>query len=109
MLVSVEVSKQANYIDWRLIYRFGPRVDRFKWKSSKCRSLNSFYINKIAATAPELQHTVFTFIEMWLLFPYALIPDIMYGPSFGMTSVQFVLKFFYEWILKSGILDGGGG
>ncbi|VDO61728.1 unnamed protein product [Heligmosomoides polygyrus] len=56
----------------------------------------------------ERQHTVFTFIEMWLLFPYALIPDIMYGPSFGMTSVQFVLKFFYEWILKSGILDGGG-
>ncbi|KIH52043.1 hypothetical protein ANCDUO_17862 [Ancylostoma duodenale] len=55
------------------------------------------------------QRTVFTFVDMWLLFPYALIPDIMYGPSFGMTSVQFVFKFLYDWIKDSGLLEGGGG
>ncbi|EYB89524.1 hypothetical protein Y032_0230g2936 [Ancylostoma ceylanicum] len=61
----------------------------------------------VASKKPQ-KRTVFTFVDMWLLFPYALIPDIMYGPSFGMTSVQFVFKFLYDWIKDSGLLEGGG-
>ncbi|WKY05239.1 hypothetical protein Q1695_005896 [Nippostrongylus brasiliensis] len=54
------------------------------------------------------KRSIHTFVDMWLLFPYALIPDLMYAPSFGMTSVQFVFKFFYDLILNSGLLEGSG-
>ncbi|CAJ0601038.1 unnamed protein product [Cylicocyclus nassatus] len=49
--------------------------------------------------------SVYTFVDMWLLFIYGLIPNIMYGPSFGFTSVEFVFKFFSDWFEQ---ISGGG-
>ncbi|CAI5441078.1 unnamed protein product [Caenorhabditis angaria] len=51
--------------------------------------------------------TVGTFADMWLLFPYGMIPSIMYGPSFGMTSVSFAMKYLLTWVMESGLLGGG--
>ncbi|KHJ81551.1 hypothetical protein OESDEN_18762 [Oesophagostomum dentatum] len=45
---------------------------------------------------------------MWMLFLYALIPDIIYGPSFGYTSLNFVYEHLYDWLKKHGFLGGAG-
>ncbi|CAI4228155.1 unnamed protein product [Auanema sp. JU1783] len=54
-----------------------------------------------------------TFVDMWLLLIYALIPLVMYGPSFGLTTVSFVTKNLMTYILQSEffqkIMSGGGG
>lgn len=55
------------------------------------------------------QRTTSTFADMWLLFPYGMIPSIMYGPSFGMTSVAFAMKYLLTWVLESGMLGGSSG
>ncbi|PIO66209.1 hypothetical protein TELCIR_12085 [Teladorsagia circumcincta] len=60
---------------------------------------------------PTPERSVYTFVEMWLLFLYGLIPAVMYGPSFGFTLMPFAMKFLYKWLVDSGILDdyeGGG-
>ncbi|XGW30595.1 hypothetical protein V3C99_009507 [Haemonchus contortus] len=54
------------------------------------------------------KRTVYTFIDMWLLFPYGLIPAIMYGPSFGFTSLEFVRKFLLKWLMENGFVGGVG-
>ncbi|CAB3404394.1 unnamed protein product [Caenorhabditis bovis] len=62
----------------------------------------------IAAKNPG-PRSVSTYADMWLLFPYGLVPSIMYGPSFGMTAVGFAMKHLLTWVLESGLLGGGGG
>uniref|UniRef100_A0A1I7WYA7 Uncharacterized protein n=1 Tax=Heterorhabditis bacteriophora TaxID=37862 RepID=A0A1I7WYA7_HETBA len=53
-----------------------------------------------------IQRTMRTFIDMWLLLPYALVPCIMYGPSFGFTSIGFITKHLMKWLMNSGFLEG---
>ncbi|KAK6748600.1 hypothetical protein RB195_001304 [Necator americanus] len=54
------------------------------------------------------KRTLRNFVDMWLLFPYALIPAIMHGPSFGVTFLKFAMELLYEWLKESGLLDGEG-
>ncbi|UMM15783.1 hypothetical protein L5515_013073 [Caenorhabditis briggsae] len=61
------------------------------------------------ASKKQSSRTTGTFADMWLLFPYGLVPSIMYGPSFGMTSVSFAMQHLLTWVLESGLLSGGGG
>lgn len=49
-----------------------------------------------------------TYADMWMLIPYALVPAIMYGPSFGITTTNFVLTKLLDWIIKSGMLNSAG-
>ncbi|CAI2339452.1 unnamed protein product [Caenorhabditis sp. 36 PRJEB53466] len=58
-------------------------------------------------TKKPTSRTTSTFADMWLLFPYGVVPSIMYGPSFGMTSVGFAMKYLLTWVLESGLLTGG--
>ncbi|ETN82734.1 hypothetical protein NECAME_07845 [Necator americanus] len=55
------------------------------------------------------KRTLRNFVDMWLLFPYALIPAIMHGLSFGVTFLKFAMELLYEWLKESGLLDGEGG
>ncbi|CAD6197111.1 unnamed protein product [Caenorhabditis auriculariae] len=49
-----------------------------------------------------------TFLDMWMMAPYGVVPSIMYGPSFGMTSIGFAMKHLLVWLTKTGLLDGPG-
>lgn len=42
---------------------------------------------------------------MWALFPYALLPIMMYGPSFGVTSMSFAMKVLMKWMVQNGYME----
>lgn len=45
------------------------------------------------------------FLDMWLLFPYALIPVFLYYPSFLLTFFGFFFKIVVKWLMKSGLME----
>ncbi|KAK6044025.1 hypothetical protein COOONC_18470 [Cooperia oncophora] len=111
-----EKAPWPNYIiseDWRESYK---DVECFTRSIFPFGMLFVYVEAMVLTCAPRLRdnwvfnmRSVFTFVDMWLLFPYGLIPAIMYGPSFGFTFMQFFIKFFFKWLEDDEDPDDGGG